>query len=186
MTVLRAVGDKIIVDPRSEADRVYSLVIPESAKNPMPQQGEVVAVGPQQKDIQAGDYVLFHPFTGEAVEPTYLSPGGYLVLQPHNIAAFLTPDGELFPLPDFVMILPDFKATGVTKQGSLWLPKQVFEVEPPETGIIARIGSRVTTVHAGQKVVYPLHAGNEIGLDTGVHRGVYYTMKADDLLAIVG
>jgi co-chaperonin GroES (HSP10) len=183
LTNVQPVGDRVLVEPYYDADKVYSLIIPDSAKNPMSQQGKVMAVGPEQKDIQLLDHILYHPFVGE---PVQTAKAEWLMVESRHVVAWLAPDGELFPLPDFVMLMPNFKPDGVVKQGLIYVPRQVFEVEPPETGVVARVGERVSGVVPGMTVVYPLGAGNEIGLDTGKSRAVYYTIKADDLLAIIG
>jgi len=183
--MITPIGDRVIVEPYYDADKVFSLWIPDSAKNPMSQQGKVLAVGPEQKDVEPGDMILYHPFVAEPIKTFLLDSKELLAISPCHIAGFLAPDGELFPLPDWVMLAPEFKPDGVVKQGVLWVPRQVFEVEPPEIGMVVRVGERVTTVKPAQRVVFPLDKGNEIGLDTGKSRAVYYTIKADDLLAIL-
>ncbi len=180
MLSLAPLGNRVIVDPYYDAERVYGLIIPDSAKNPMSQQGKVVAVGDKQKDIVVGDHVLYHPYVGT---PFRADGHEYLSVEYREIAGYLAPDGEVFPLPDDVMLIPEFAPSGVIKSGLLWLPRQVFDTEVPHIGRVVRVGERVTCVSVGQRVAFDFqYAGSEIGIDTGKSRGVYYTMNADKYL----
>lgn len=184
--LMRAIGTDVIVAPLYDPDTVETglspgcpgLYMPGSAKNPMSQQGIVVAAGPDQEVIQAGDHILYHPFVQS---PMIWSGKEYLRIRAHTIVGILNKEGELLPLPWDVVIKPDFAPAGrPVKVGALWIPRQVFEIEVPATGIVVRCGHRVTLVSEGQRVVYPMDAGNEIGL-----REVWYTINEKDLLAVV-
>jgi len=175
------------VDPLYDPEKVETglslgapaLFMPDSAKNPMSQQGIVVSVGPEQRDIEVGDHVLYHPFIGTVVE---YEEHEYLLLENRHIAGFLDPSGNLWPLPDDAVVRPDFGPAGrPVLEGGLWVPKQVFSIDIPCTGVILKRGTRVPFVEVGQRVLYPPSAGNEIGL-----RRVLYTIRGSDLLATIG
>lgn len=180
-------SNRILVEPLYDPDTVETglspgapgLFMPDSAKNPMSQQGIVLAVGPEQQDVEEGDHVLYHPFIGT---PIKTSDPELLLLEPRHLVGFLAPDGVLWPLPDYVVLRPDFRPAGrPIMEGHLWIPKQVFSVDIPCTGVVVRRGARVSTVTPGQRVLFPTDKGNEIGL-----RQVWYTIRSADLLAIVG
>ena len=185
--LIKPMGDDVVVDPYYDPDKVGSghqpgagalLYIPDRAKNPMSQQGLVVGIGPQQKDIEVGDYILFHPWVGRAFT---VKEHEYLNLHYWDVVGWLAPDGILFPLPDSVVVKPIFKPRGPTLSGSIYLLRQVFHIEPPQMGMVVRTGERCKVVRPRQTVMFGLHAGNEIGLvDT-----VWYTIKEEDLLATV-
>lgn len=183
---LAPTSNRILVDPLYDPETVETglspgapgLYMPDSAKNPMSQQGTVVGVGPGQKDVEVGDHVLYHPYVGEVIKH---EGHEYLKLEYRHIVGFLDTEGTLWPLPDYVVVRPDFKPAGrPVLEGGLWLPKQVFSIDIPCTGVIVRRGTRVPTVEVGQRVLFPQKAGNEIGL-----RVVWYTIRAEDLLAIL-
>lgn len=181
---LKPTKNKILVDPLYDPDTVETglspgapgLYMPDTGKNPMSQQGVVLAVGPEQKDVEPGDYVLYHPFIGIPI------PHGdeeLLLVEYRHLVGFLSGTGELWPLPDDVVIAPEFQRAGL--QGLLWVPRQVFHIDVPCTGVVLKRGERVIGLEVGQRVLYPPGKGNEIGL-----RKVFYTIKGADLLATVG
>ena len=179
-----------MVIPYYEAQKVYSLIIPESAKNPMSQQGLVVEVGPKQKVIKPGDYILYHPFSGVLLPWRTPNNEELLLFAPSSIAGWFI-RGEIYPLPGFVVIKPRFRDNGPSRRGSVFTVGQVFHVEPPDTGDVRRIGLEVETVRVGDIVVFPVYGengrqdkvGHEIGIDNGFSRQVVYVIHESDLLA---
>lgn len=181
--LLIPLNNRIVVKPHYDAEKVYGLYMPDSGKNPMSQQGEVVAVGPQQAAIHIGDQVIYHPFVAT---PFRMNGTEYLYLTFEHLVGWLSPDGHIFPLPNYVLVRPEFPrhTEQITKAG-LYIPDTWFERTVPVFGTVVRCGSGITEVKAGTRVVYPCHVGNEIGLDNGTIRQVFYTIRADDLLAVV-
>lgn len=175
--------DLILVLAKYDSDRVHSTIwIPESFKNLMPQQGIVVEVGPKQRVIQTGDRVIFHPWAPQV----RLSHGvieicgkAYTIVSLTDIAGTVSSGGELFPLPDEVVILPEFRYMRPGKKGLIYVSGELDVNEIPDRGYITKVGKNVTTVEVGDKVVFPPSVGSEIGIiDT-----VFYTIKEKDLLA---
>lgn len=178
----QATGHWIIIDPYYEAEKAYSLHLPDSGKNPMAQQGKVVSVGPDQTGIEVGDYVLVHPFVGRRL---YWNNYEYLVFAPWEIAAWMSEDdGEVFPLPHDVLVIPAFPESGHVKKGHLYVIQEVFDDHlPKHRGKIVRCGDLVTSVVPGQVVLFD-NRGHEIGVDAG-KRQVYYAVAEADLLAVI-
>lgn len=178
LTVLR---DRILVEPLYDPDTVETglspgapgLFMPDTGKNPMSQQGIVVAVGPEQRDVEVGDHVLYHPFIGI---PIAHGDEEFLLVEYRHLVGFLDSTGELWPLPDDMVIRPEFPRAGM--EGMLWVPRGVFYIDIPCTGVVVKRGERVSTISPGQRVLYPPAKGNEIGL-----RQVVYTIRGSDLLA---
>lgn len=184
--LMHPIGTGIVVDPLYDPEKVETglspgapgLFMPDSAKNPMSQQGVVVAVGPEQRTICVGDHVLYHPFIQH---PFKVNGHEYLHVKPRHIVGWLSPSGDLLPLPWDVVVRPDFRLAGRPgREGHLWVPKQVFDIDIPCTGIVKAIGEGVASVEVGQRVLFPPEVGAEVGLKV-----VWYTLHERDILAIV-
>ena len=183
---MKPLRDDLIVDPLYDPDKVETglspgapgLYVPDPYKNPMSQQGTVVASG--NSDVEEGDHVLYHPFIGS---PFRVNGYEYLRIESRHLAGFLDADGSLWPLPGDVALRPIFSPAGrPILEGSLWVPKQLHHTDVPCAGVILRVGERAgVDVHPGEVVLFPPNRGNEIGL-----RKVYYTIHGSDLLAKVG
>lgn len=189
-TNMRPLHKKILVEPEYDADKIGSFYIPEAYMNPLSQQGVVLAVGPEQETIRVGDRVLYHPWSeiekhGEQQKIPVMKDGKWeeaFILDEKFIVGWLAPDGVLFPLPDFIVLDPKFSAGDAHEAGmvgSLHVVGQAFDIEPPQQGKVASIGERVTTIHVGDIVLYPIDKGNEIGLINKV----WYTIREEDILA---
>lgn len=180
-----------MVDPLYDAEKVYGLYLPDSGKNPMSQMGEIVAVGTDNYlELEVGQLIAYHPFRGI---PHRMRLNGksheYLWINPVDVAALLTREGEVLPHPYQVVIKPEFVGGDLLKEGSLYLPQNdLFSTIIPNKGKVLRVGRHVTEVKVGDRVMYRFNesfegCGNEIGIDTGKHRGVYYTLLEEDILA---
>jgi chaperonin GroES len=80
-------------------------------------------------------------------------------------------DVTLEPLDEFVVVQPVSDETE-TRAG-LILPVSAAEAAPCRTGIVTAIGSDVTGVEAGDKVLYPRDSGYDVrlgGIDVKVLR----------------
>ncbi len=68
---MRPLKDRIIVRLLKEEEKTKSgIFIPEVARNAPQQVGEVLAVGPWQKDVKVGEKAVFVPFAGTEVKWT--------------------------------------------------------------------------------------------------------------------
>ena len=86
-------------------------------------------------------------------------------------------DATLEPLDEFVVIQP-VSDESETRAG-LILPASATETAPCRTGIVTAVGADVSGVEAGDKVLFPRHAGFDVrlgGLEVKV-------LKRDDLIA---
>ena len=181
---LRPLRDIIIVDPYYDAEVVGSghdtekprIFLPDSAKNPMSQQGRVVAVGPRQRVLKPEDYILYHPFTGL---PFYWEGQEYLKIEYHFVVGWLKVENDqphIYPLPGEVLIEPAFNPREAA-HGII-----LIEAEPPRKGRVVRVGDGVTSVQPGDRVVFPLsHEGHHLlgqpaGSEIGLVNRVWYTI----------
>ena len=86
-------------------------------------------------------------------------------------------DATLEPLDEFVVVQP-VSDESETRAG-LILPASATEAAPCRTGIVTAVGSDVTGVDAGDKVLYPRDAGFDVrlgGLEVKV-------LKREELIA---
>src|SRR2546423_6965113 len=106
---VEALGRNVIVDPLYDPDRVETglspgapaLILPDSAKNPMSQQGIVISSG--NPDVEEGDHVLYHPFIGTPIRRNGYE---YLRVEYRHLVGFLDESGDLWPLPGDVVVRP--------------------------------------------------------------------------------
>jgi co-chaperonin GroES (HSP10) len=170
--MLKALGDRVVVEPYFDSDKIGSIYIPEYFKNPEPQQGVVVSAGPLSPFVD-GTYVFFHPFRSQPLGDTKL-----IGLHDKDIVATLV-DEELVPLEDHVMVLPDWESKTKHK-GIIFLPPTVtIDNSPVIRGTVVRSNSKL--LEAGTMVVIPPGKGSEIGyIDT-----VYYLIHQDEILATI-
>jgi chaperonin GroES len=61
-------GRRVLLKVPETTGKIGSIHIPESAQR-KPQEGEVIAVGDQVRDVQVGDRVLFGRFSGQEYAP---------------------------------------------------------------------------------------------------------------------
>jgi chaperonin GroES len=86
-------------------------------------------------------------------------------------------DITLEPLDEFVVVEPLSDETE-TRSG-LFLPASAASAAPCRTGIVTAIGTDVTTIEPGDKVLYPREAGYDVRLG-GIEMRV---LKREDLIA---
>jgi len=65
MSKIKPLGDKVVIKPKAKEDVTASgIVLPDTADRERPEQGEVVAVGPDAtKDLKVNDVVLFKKYS---------------------------------------------------------------------------------------------------------------------------
>ena len=90
-------------------------------------------------------------------------------------------DVSLEPLDEFVVIQPVSDETE-TRSG-LILPASAAAAVACRTGIVTAVGSDVTGVDAGDKVLFPRDAGFEVRLARSSHR--VRVLRREDLIARV-
>jgi co-chaperonin GroES (HSP10) len=172
--MLKAIQDRLVVEPYYDPEKIGSFYIPDSAKNPEAQQGVVKSVGPHS-EIREGAYVFFPPFRSLPLQGTDL-----ISIRDKDVVAFLR-DGELYPPWEHYMVLPDWDSKYRQKSEWIYIPPTVMEdYSPVKYGTIIRCAEG-TELPPNTKVVIAPGKGNEIGFkDT-----VYYFIHHDDILATV-
>lgn len=65
MSNIKPLGDKVVIKPQAKEEVTASgIVLPDTADKDKPEQGEVIAVGPDAtKDVKNGDKVLFKKYS---------------------------------------------------------------------------------------------------------------------------
>jgi chaperonin GroES len=65
---LKPLKDRVVVSYSEEAEKTSGgLYVPDTAKE-KPQEGKVEAVGPEVKELKAGDVVMFEKYSGAKVK----------------------------------------------------------------------------------------------------------------------
>lgn len=92
---LKPLGDRLVATPIEQEDQTSSgIYLPETAKE-KPQQAEVVAVGPGNRnddgdrielDVQVGDTVLYAKYSGTNIK---LNGSEYLILKESDVLALV-------------------------------------------------------------------------------------------------
>jgi co-chaperonin GroES (HSP10) len=140
-----------------------------------------VAVGPAQDEVEVGFRILVSTYGVDASRFITVDGHEYVLYFDHEIVAFLTPDAEVFPRRDAVIVRPNWLDKSEQKYGSLHLLTRNFTSPPPKLGTVLRTGERVHSLRRGDVVVLPKSGGNELG----VRDRVVYSINASDILGIV-
>ena len=84
---IKPLGERIIVKPLKQEEKTEGgIFLPETASKEKPQQGNVIAVGPDFKGVKKGDKVLFAKYAGAEVE---IENEKYLVLGEDDVLAII-------------------------------------------------------------------------------------------------
>jgi len=84
---IKPLGERIVVKPIEEESKTKGgIYVPDTASKEKPQQGEVIAVGPDFKGVKKGDKVLFAKYGGTEIK---LDEEEYLVLGVDDVLAVL-------------------------------------------------------------------------------------------------
>lgn len=84
---IKPLGERIVVKPVEQEQKTKGgIYLPDTASKEKPQQGEVIAVGPDFKGVEVGDKVLFARYGGTEVK---MDEEEYLVLGKDDVLAVL-------------------------------------------------------------------------------------------------
>ncbi|MDZ4727927.1 co-chaperone GroES [Leptospira ognonensis] len=95
MSSIKPLGDRVVVEPKNEAEeKIGSIIVPDTAKE-KPQEGKVTAVGQGKYEdgklipleVKVGDIVLYGKYSG-----TEIKQGGkdYLIIRESDILAVVS------------------------------------------------------------------------------------------------
>ncbi len=95
MSSIKPLGDRVVVEPKNEAEeKIGSIIVPDTAKE-KPQEGKVTAVGQGKYEdgklipleVKVGDTVLYGKYSG-----TEIKQGGkdYLIIRESDILAVVS------------------------------------------------------------------------------------------------
>lgn len=180
---MQVLHDFIVVEPHYDSDKLGSLYIPDSYQNPEPQQGRVIACGPDV-DWSEGDLLAYHPFTAIPV------PGEKTLHYIRNRDVVCSIEDGI-PMPKYgeAMIRPDWDSKYKANVGGLiHIPIEVSNAahDPVKFGTILLIyyskeQREQTGLRRDDYVVIPPQKGSEIGTKDGV----FYFIPIDEILAKV-
>jgi len=84
---IKPLGERVVVKPIEEESKTKGgIYVPDTAAKEKPQQGEVIAVGPDFQGVKKGDKVLFAKYGGTEIK---LDEEEYVVLGVDDVLAVL-------------------------------------------------------------------------------------------------
>lgn len=84
---IRPLGERIVVKPLKQEEKTEGgIYLPETASKEKPQQGEVIAVGPDFKELKKGDKIIFAKYGGTEIK---IEDDEYLVLGEDDVLAII-------------------------------------------------------------------------------------------------
>jgi co-chaperonin GroES (HSP10) len=179
--MLTPTQDKVLIDPLYDPEKVGSIWMPDQARNSLPSNGDVVAVGPEQTEIEIGFRVLVSTYGVGAERFIWHEDKELAIYHDHEVVAFLAPDAEVFPRRDSVIVRPSWTDPVDHKRGSIHLLTRVFTAPPVQMGVVLRVGSEVSTIRRGMTILIPRTGGQELG----VRDRVLYSIKATDIPGVI-
>ncbi len=91
----KPLGDKVLVEPSKEKEKMASgIIIPDTAKE-KPQEGKVIAVGPGKRDdsgklipmdVKAGDKIIYGKYAGTEIK---LEGKNYVIVDQSDISGII-------------------------------------------------------------------------------------------------
>jgi len=84
---IKPLGNRIVVKPVKQENKTEAgFYLPDTACKDKPQQGEVIAVGPDFKGVKKGDKIIFAKYGGTEIK---IKEDEYLVLGEDDVLAVL-------------------------------------------------------------------------------------------------
>lgn len=171
---LRALGNWLIIDPLYDPEKIGSIIIPNAYRNNYPHQGDIVSCG-LNSPFKPGMRVVLRSFVVEPLK------AGDRLLAIRDIDCVARIEGkELHPKPMQVLVLPDWSEKYSQPSKTIIISDVELDDGSAITrGTVTRIGEKVTSVKAGDYVLFPPDKGTEVGyIDTN-----FYIFDEDELLA---
>lgn len=160
-----------------EGTKVGHIYLPIGSRNPISQQGKVLASG--VSDIAVGDHVLYEPYQGQPFR--YNGVELLCYRSDHVVCTVDQLSGRPMPRADYCVIAPIWEPGAPHLQGLIYIPDVAEKHAPQVEGRIVRCGPAVREVLAGQRVVLPPRGGFEVAYIDHVT----YFIRETDLLAIL-
>lgn len=86
--MIKPLDDRVLIEPISNEEKTKSgIVIPDTADKEKPEQGKVVAIGPNVKGVKKGDIVLFTKYGPNEVK---IKNKEYLIAKEEDILAIIS------------------------------------------------------------------------------------------------
>ena len=85
--MIKPLEDRFLIEPISEEVKTKTgIVLPDTAEKEKPEQGKVVALGPDAKSVKKGDVVLFTKYGPSEVK---IKDKDYLIAKEEDILAII-------------------------------------------------------------------------------------------------
>ena len=67
--MIKPTKDRVIVEVKEEPEKIGSLYVPDTAKNkPKAKAGIVLAIGPDQDNVEVGETIIFEKYSGAKID----------------------------------------------------------------------------------------------------------------------
>jgi len=85
--MIKPLDDRVLIEPISEEQKTKSgIVLPDTAEKEMPEQGKVIATGPNAKSVKKGDVILFTKYGPSEIK---IKNKKYLIAKEEDILAII-------------------------------------------------------------------------------------------------
>jgi len=85
--MIKPLDDRVLIEPISEEQKTKSgIVLPDTAEKEMPEQGKVIAIGPNAKSVKKGDVILFTKYGPSEIK---IKNKKYLIAKEEDILAII-------------------------------------------------------------------------------------------------
>lgn len=85
--MIKPLDDRVLIEPISQEQKSKAgIVLPDTADKEKPEQGKVVAVGPNAKGVKKGDVVLFTKYGPSEIK---INNKEYLIAKEEDILAII-------------------------------------------------------------------------------------------------
>lgn len=181
---LTPIADHLLIEPVYDPDKIGSIYMPPAAQNDAPSHGIVRFVGPQQKEVEVGWHVLLSTAEWVKKASMYWHQGDTRLYfyTDREVIAFVTEEAETFPRRNRLLVRPSWEKSGVVEHKTIVLINRVFDTpQPPQTGVVLKVGEDCKTFKRGDVIVIPKWGGNELA----VKDRVLYSLLEKDIPARV-
>ena len=85
--MIKPLDDRVLIEPISKEEKTKGgIVLPDTSEKEKPEQGKVVAVGPNAKGVKKGDVVLFTKYGPNEIK---INNKDYLIAKEEDVLAVI-------------------------------------------------------------------------------------------------
>lgn len=174
-------GKLVLIDPIYDPRKIGHIWLADQTRNDLPSNGDVVAVGPEQDEIEVGFRVMVSVYGVDQTRFISVGDHEYVFYYDHEVIALLAPDARVFARKDSVIVRPVWTDPAENKVGSIYLLTRVFTAPPVRFGVVLSVGVDVVEIRRGMTILIPRTGGQELA----VKDHVLYSIKETDIPGVI-